>query len=156
MKDSNCSQCRNADSWGIPDRSFCKQCVRGSYWQPLNPDSVNPNKYKEGTSYYSILKDGWAKGFTKEQRKSELKLAGYYVDDHIIDTFDKCMEHNMLKFYENKEPMLIQVGWRVFHGEGRYSFVGYDDNEDYEDRWNAANGHKYKDLIEKVYIKVSK
>jgi len=42
--ESNCIQCRNADSWGMPDQPVCKTCVAGSAWVPLNQDSVNPNK----------------------------------------------------------------------------------------------------------------
>jgi hypothetical protein len=41
---SNCIQCRNADSWGLPDQPVCKACTAGSAWTPLNQDSVNPNK----------------------------------------------------------------------------------------------------------------
>lgn len=41
---SNCSECRNADSWGIPDRPVvCSTCRAGSAWVPLNESSVNPN-----------------------------------------------------------------------------------------------------------------
>lgn len=42
--ESNCIQCRNADSWGLPDQPVCKTCTAGSAWAPLNVDSVNPNK----------------------------------------------------------------------------------------------------------------
>lgn len=40
---SICTDCRNADSWGIPAHSFCGTCRAGSLWHPLNDDSVNPN-----------------------------------------------------------------------------------------------------------------
>lgn len=41
---SNCMDCANTDSWGLPDKVFCRTCVSGSHWEPLNRDSVNPNK----------------------------------------------------------------------------------------------------------------
>lgn len=31
-----CADCRNADSWGIPDKPICYQCRYGSRWTPLN------------------------------------------------------------------------------------------------------------------------
>lgn len=40
---SNCMECRNADSWGLPDKSCCRSCVSGSNWEPLNKSSRNPN-----------------------------------------------------------------------------------------------------------------
>ncbi len=40
---SNCTECRNGDSFGLPDRPICKECVAGSKWVPLNASSVNRN-----------------------------------------------------------------------------------------------------------------
>jgi hypothetical protein len=37
-----CIECRNADSWGLPDKPICRECVRNSKWQPLNESSTNP------------------------------------------------------------------------------------------------------------------
>ena len=36
-----CIECQNADSWGLPDKPICRECVRNSEWQPLNASSVN-------------------------------------------------------------------------------------------------------------------
>lgn len=44
---SNCKECRNADSWGLPDKYVCRSCSAGSEWTPLNQSSVNPNKQIE-------------------------------------------------------------------------------------------------------------
>lgn len=38
-----CIECKNADSWGLPDRPTCRYCSGGSRWEPLNLSSVNPN-----------------------------------------------------------------------------------------------------------------
>lgn len=42
-KKSDCTECANADSWGLPDKAFCAGCFGGSHWSPLNRSSVNPN-----------------------------------------------------------------------------------------------------------------
>jgi hypothetical protein len=39
---NNCIECANADSWGLPDKPFCRSCVSNSEWSPLNRSSVNP------------------------------------------------------------------------------------------------------------------
>lgn len=40
---SNCMDCANADSWGLPDKDICNSCTSGRHWVPLNTSSVNPN-----------------------------------------------------------------------------------------------------------------
>lgn len=42
-KPSICTDCSNADSWGLPDKPCCRSCVSGNNWQSLNTSSVNPN-----------------------------------------------------------------------------------------------------------------
>lgn len=42
-----CIQCRNADSWGLPDKPVCRSCVANSEWQPLNTSSKNPMATKK-------------------------------------------------------------------------------------------------------------
>lgn len=37
-----CTDCANADSWGVPDKLVCQVCNRNSQWQPLNKSSKNP------------------------------------------------------------------------------------------------------------------
>jgi hypothetical protein len=37
-----CIECANADSWGLPDKPFCRSCVSNSEWKPLNASSKNP------------------------------------------------------------------------------------------------------------------
>lgn len=44
---SVCIECRNADSWGLPDKPVCRSCTSGSAWEPLNRSSVNPNKKRQ-------------------------------------------------------------------------------------------------------------
>jgi hypothetical protein len=39
---NNCIKCSNADSWGLPDKPFCRSCVSNSEWKPLNASSKNP------------------------------------------------------------------------------------------------------------------
>jgi hypothetical protein len=39
---NNCIECANADSWGLPDKPFCRSCVSNSEWKPLNASSKNP------------------------------------------------------------------------------------------------------------------
>ena len=39
---NNCVKCANADSWGLPDKPFCRSCVSNSEWKPLNASSKNP------------------------------------------------------------------------------------------------------------------
>jgi hypothetical protein len=46
-KKSNCMDCANADSWGLPDKAICDGCVSGCNWSPLNTSSVNPNVQAE-------------------------------------------------------------------------------------------------------------
>lgn len=45
---SICTDCSNADSWGLPDKWFCDSCTGGSHWEPLNKSSVNPNLPPKG------------------------------------------------------------------------------------------------------------
>lgn len=64
---SICTDCRNADSWGIPAHSFCGTCRAGSLWQPLNDDSVNPNTPALTTPAAAVesvrpLLKGWQSG----------------------------------------------------------------------------------------------
>lgn len=64
---SICTDCRNADSWGIPAHSFCGTCRAGSLWQPLNDDSVNPNTPALTTPAAAVesvrpLLEGWQGG----------------------------------------------------------------------------------------------
>lgn len=40
---SNCMECANADSWGLPDKIVCRLCESGSRWEPLNTSSINHN-----------------------------------------------------------------------------------------------------------------
>lgn len=38
-----CTDCNNADSWGLPDKPCCRTCTGSSNWEPLNKSSVHPN-----------------------------------------------------------------------------------------------------------------
>lgn len=51
---TTCTECRNTDSWGIPDQPVCRSCRAGSAWEPLNKSSVNPNKKQQAEAVPEI------------------------------------------------------------------------------------------------------
>ncbi len=85
-----CIECRNADSWGLPDKPICRECVRNSKWQPLNESSTNP-----------VYTHPYASQPKREQ--DEAYKAAAYLAKAIFDSL-----------YANKEPYVSgKVVWEL-------------------------------------------
>jgi hypothetical protein len=64
--------------------------------------------YKEGTTAFYIIQDGWSRGFEIEQTHQELAAQGYHIDLESVHKFfvlfDEWMENGMkLKELEDEE-----------------------------------------------------
>lgn len=83
-----CTECANADSWGLPDKPCCGLCSVGSEWQPLNKSSVNQNlittQARRNTPAENVLKATEGSGSAARLRA----MATNYPAGHSWDKLD--------------------------------------------------------------------
>ena len=45
------------------------------------------------------------------------------------------------------------VAWRIFDGENSYTYMCYEGNENFKEKYIKRNGEKYSNWIQPLYLK---
>ena len=67
--------------------------------------------YKDGTTLYEILKDGWSRMFEHEQTVNEAAQMGYTVTEEYVESIWQVFEEDMGSYFRNDPYKENDDGW---------------------------------------------
>ena len=99
-----------------------------------------------------VVTEAYQRGYSTGQEEIEKERDELRIELKEI-RYEVAVAHDTIKAMRAKiEAMEKQepVAWRTFDGEGGYDYRSFEDNEDYQEKWNARNPN-YLTWVEPLY-----